>query len=78
MFPSHVVASDIPLAELVANPRLYLSDASAETYFICKLGNDSQLAVDAFRSVAKEGVVKDLVGGLRAWANEVDPNFPIY
>lgn len=22
--------------------------------------------------------VKDLVGGLRAWSRDVDPNFPVY
>ena len=48
-----------------------------ETYVVCRLGNDSQLAVEAMRSAGKEGVVKDLVGGLRAWAREVDGSFLI-
>ncbi|GJE85663.1 adenylyltransferase and sulfurtransferase [Phanerochaete sordida] len=69
---------NVPLAEFVANPQEFISEAEHETYFICRLGNDSQIAADALRSVMKDGTVKDLVGGLRAWAVDVDPNFPIY
>ncbi|KZS99927.1 uncharacterized protein LAESUDRAFT_732764 [Laetiporus sulphureus 93-53] len=49
-----------------------------ETYVICRLGNDSRIAVDALRSAGATGMVKDLVGGLRAWAMEVDETFPVY
>lgn len=45
---------------------------------MCRLGNDSQLAVDALRNAGSKGVVQDLVGGLRAWAGEVDRSFPVY
>ncbi|EJF56497.1 hypothetical protein DICSQDRAFT_150395 [Dichomitus squalens LYAD-421 SS1] len=72
---------NIPLKELLANPSQWDKESMVddrEVYIVCRLGNDSQLAVDAFRNVGQEGVVKDLVGGLRAWAKEVDRNFPIY
>ena len=68
----------MPLGEFVANPQEYVPEAGSETYLICRLGNDSQIAADALRSVIKGGTVKDLVGGLRAWAVDVDPDFPIY
>ena len=70
--------SDVPLAEFVANPQEYVPPTEKEAYLICRLGNDSQIAADALRSVIKGGTVKDLVGGLRAWAVDVDPDFPIY
>ncbi|GBE88449.1 Adenylyltransferase and sulfurtransferase uba4 [Sparassis crispa] len=49
-----------------------------EVYFVCRLGNDSQLAAEALRNAGATGVVKDLVGGLRAWSRDVDSNFPVY
>ncbi|KZT02878.1 uncharacterized protein LAESUDRAFT_729634 [Laetiporus sulphureus 93-53] len=52
--------------------------APEETYVICRLGNDSRIAVDALRSAGTTGTVKDLVGRLRAWAMEVDEAFPVY
>lgn len=81
---------DIPLNELLANPASYLSnDTDMHTYVVCRLGNDSQLAVDALRSVCSAGakqaqdetalsVIKDLRGGLKAWAKEGDDTFPVY
>ena len=71
---------DIPLYDLVANPGDYAS-LVFETYVVCRLGNDSQIAADALRSVRPEDptlVIKDLVGGLRAWSRDVDPGFPVY
>lgn len=69
---------DVPLAELVANPQAHVDRDTKEVYFTCRLGNDSQLAVDAVRSLDDGSIAKDLIGGLRAWTKDVDPNFPIY
>ncbi|KIJ23452.1 hypothetical protein M422DRAFT_56831 [Sphaerobolus stellatus SS14] len=70
---------DTPLPELVANPSSYLSDSSSQTFVVCRLGNDSQIAADALRSVASENQkIQDLIGGLRAWSRDVDPEFPVY
>ena len=78
---------DIPLSEAVANPeglraRSATSEASSLTVFVCRLGNDSQIAADAVRqlkgSQTSTGEIVDLVGGLRSWANDVDSQFPVY
>ena len=72
---------DVPIKELLADPSRWEREfgvEDTETYVVCRLGNDSQFAADALRSAGKEGAVKDLIGGLRAWAREVDGNFPIY
>jgi adenylyltransferase and sulfurtransferase len=66
----------------VANPARYLpEDSTTETYVLCRLGNDSQVAVEALRGQASglsKFVIMDVVGGLKAWAKEVDANFPVY
>ncbi|KAI0270801.1 hypothetical protein BGY98DRAFT_1091241 [Russula aff. rugulosa BPL654] len=69
----------VPLYDLVANPSDYVS-SEFETYVVCRLGNDSQIAADALRSTRPDPtfVIKDLVGGLRAWSRDADPGFPVY
>lgn len=48
-------------------------------YFICRHGNDSQLAVCKLKTTpGYEGVVRDIKGGLTAWSKEVDLGFPEY
>ena len=70
---------DVPLQNLVANPGEYVS-AEFETYVVCRLGNDSQIAADALRGARPDPtfIIKDLVGGLSAWSRDVDPGFPVY
>ncbi|CAB4065381.1 MOCS3 [Lepeophtheirus salmonis] len=48
--------------------------------FICRRGNDSQKAVIKYKSMAgSENIrIRDVIGGLHAWAKEIDSNFPIY
>ncbi len=72
-------STDVPLHNLVANPGDYVSP-EIETYVVCRLGNDSQIAAEALRSARPDPtfVIKDLVGGLRAWSRDVDPGFPVY
>ncbi|KAG6856758.1 hypothetical protein H0H87_001102 [Tephrocybe sp. NHM501043] len=64
--------SDVPLNVLVADPKAYLpTTPGTDIYVVCRLGNDSQIAADALRAVGTEvGQVRDVVGGLRAWARE--------
>jgi len=72
-------SNNIPLSMLVANPAEHLP-GSETCVVVCRLGNDSQIAVDALRSVAnseKENI-RDLVGGLVAWSKTIDDQFPIY
>lgn len=46
-------------------------------YVVCRRGNDSQRAVAALR-VAGVSHGMDVVGGLEAWSQQVDPSFPTY
>lgn len=47
---------------------------------VCRRGNDSQLAVKSLQKSLQDlnVTIKDLSGGLYAWASEVDPDFPLY
>lgn len=51
-------------------------------YVVCKLGNDSQMAVQLLEQMSgtelERITVKDITGGLMAWANKIDPSFPKY
>ncbi|KAG1726266.1 uncharacterized protein EDB91DRAFT_1254408 [Suillus paluster] len=72
-------STSVPLNILLANPALHLpSDKSCQIFVVCRLGNDSQIAADAIRAIDSNLIVKDVVGGLRAWSNEIDPTFPVY
>ncbi|MCJ1462743.1 Urmylation protein [Pseudocyphellaria aurata] len=50
--------------------------------FICRFGNDSQVAVKKLRASpgfeSTGRIVRDIVGGLAAWRKDVDPGFPEY
>ncbi|EDO48528.1 predicted protein, partial [Nematostella vectensis] len=45
-------------------------------YVVCRLGNDSQKAVQILQQ--KRIVFKDIIGGLAAWARKIDNTFPVY
>ena len=49
-------------------------------FVVCRRGNDSQLAVQKLQSFFSDVpvTIKDIVGGLTAWSEDVDKNFPIY
>ncbi|KAK4300483.1 hypothetical protein Pmani_027308 [Petrolisthes manimaculis] len=49
-------------------------------YCVCRRGNDSQLAVKQLESTLSEHgcQIKDIIGGLTAWANKIDPTLPVY
>jgi adenylyltransferase/sulfurtransferase len=72
---------DIPLATILSSPES-IPSSEGETVFICKKGNDSQLAASALRErliiMGKEGNVRDVRGGLIQWAKIVDKEFPLY
>lgn len=58
--------------------RLNLNDQITEIVFVCRRGNDSQLAVQKCKELNWPVKVRDLIGGLRAWAQNIDPEMPIY
>ncbi|PSR88748.1 hypothetical protein PHLCEN_2v5099 [Hermanssonia centrifuga] len=75
----HHLTSDVPLKELVSDPLSHApSNQESDTYVVCRLGNDSQIAVEAMRNAGMTGVIKDVVGGLKAWSRDVDKTFPVY
>ena len=48
---------------------------------VCRRGNDSQMAVKLLEKNLKnnsELVIKDIIGGLQAWSDKIDKNFPKY
>ncbi|XP_026165478.1 adenylyltransferase and sulfurtransferase MOCS3 isoform X2 [Mastacembelus armatus] len=57
-------------------------DCRPPVYVICKLGNDSQKAVQVLEKMSGSEMdsitVKDICGGLMAWAKRIDPTFPQY
>lgn len=47
-------------------------------YTLCRRGIDSQEAVKVLKSNGVTGTVKNIDGGLLAWSNVIDKNFPVY
>lgn len=47
-------------------------------YVICRYGNDSQIATKTIKESFGFTNVKDIIGGLNAWSDEIDENFPKY
>lgn len=71
---------NLPIKSLLAgkmSDELKQEMVKKEVFVVCRRGNDSQLAVKHLEA-AFEVKSKDLVGGLHAWAKDVDNNFPVY
>ncbi|KAJ6301908.1 hypothetical protein OIU77_016088 [Salix suchowensis] len=52
-------------------------ESSASLYVICRRGNDSQRAVQLLHRMGFTSA-RDIIGGLEAWARDVDPTLPTY
>ncbi len=65
----------IPLGQLAA--RLPELDSADEMVVFCKAGTRSARALELLVSAGFRKV-KNLKGGINAWANEVDPQMPVY
>lgn len=61
----------IPLGEVLS--RMSEIDASRETVIHCKMGGRSARAIQALQQHGFAGKLSNLVGGITAWSNEVDP-----
>jgi adenylyltransferase/sulfurtransferase len=73
---SHLDGADlIPLGQLAA--RLSELDSADEMVVFCKAGTRSARALELLASAGFRKV-KNLKGGINAWAREVDPSLPIY
>lgn len=66
----------IPLGEIMA--RMNELDATRETVIHCKMGGRSARAIEALQHAGYKGSLSNLVGGITAWSNEVDPRVPKY
>jgi adenylyltransferase/sulfurtransferase len=66
---------NIPLGSLAA--RLSELDSAREMIVYCKSGSRSARALELLASAGFRKV-KNLKGGINAWAREVDPELPIY
>ena len=66
----------IPLGEIIA--RMDELDPTRETVIHCKMGGRSARAIEALERSCYTGTMKNLVGGITAWSNEVDPSVPKY
>ena len=65
----------IPLGELAA--RMYELDSAEEIVLFCKVGTRSARALEVLASAGFRKM-KNLKGGINAWAREVDPSLPVY
>lgn len=63
-------------------PAQVTTDSQGPIYIVCRLGNDSQVAVKKFKELGLDRggtrFIGDIRGGLRAWREEIDPEFPDY
>lgn len=58
-----------------------VAESREPVIFICRRGNDSQIAAKLVLDRLPEehrSKVKDMTGGLHAWADQVDNTFPVY
>ncbi len=66
----------IPLGEVVT--RMGEIDDSRNTVIHCKMGGRSARAIEALEHAGFTGSLRNLVGGITAWSNEVDQTVPKY
>jgi rhodanese-related sulfurtransferase len=66
----------IPLGEVIG--RMDELDESRETVVHCKMGGRSARAIEMLEQSGFKGSMKNLIGGITAWSNEVDPSVPKY
>jgi adenylyltransferase/sulfurtransferase len=65
----------IPLGQLAS--RMSEFDSAQEIVLMCKMGSRSIRALEVLHSAGFRRI-KNLKGGINAWAKEVDPSLPIY
>jgi adenylyltransferase/sulfurtransferase len=66
----------IPLGQVIN--RIDEIDPTRETVVHCKMGGRSAKAIDALQRSGFTGKLSNLVGGITAWSNDVDPSVPKY
>jgi len=66
----------IPLGEIMA--RMGGIDPAREPVIPLKMGGPSPPAIMAMQQAGFSGSLSNLVGGITAWSNDVDPGVPKY
>ncbi len=66
----------IPLGEIIK--RMGEIDETMDTVIHCKMGGRSARAIEFLEHSGYKGSLKNLVGGITAWSNEIDPSVPKY
>lgn len=69
-------ANLIPLPHILE--RMDELDESKEIIVFCKMGGRSARAIAALENAGFEGDMANLVGGISAWSDEIDPSVPKY
>ncbi len=69
-------AKHIPLGQILQ--RMDEIDNSKLIVMQCKSGGRSERAILALQQAGFEGNMSNLVGGIKAWSNEIDPSVPKY
>ena len=73
---AHIEGAElIPLGTLAA--RMNELDSAQEIVLQCKSGARSGRALDLLRGAGFRKI-KNLKGGIMAWANQIDPSLPVY
>ena len=75
-FASIEGAKLIPLGEVIS--RMGEIDESRDTVIHCKMGGRSARAIEFLEASGFKGSLRNLVGGITAWSNEIDPKVPKY
>lgn len=75
-FASIPGAKLIPLGQVIA--RMDEIDPTRETVVHCKMGGRSARAIEALERSGFTGKMSNMVGGITAWSNDVDPTVPKY
>jgi adenylyltransferase/sulfurtransferase len=66
----------IPLGQIIN--RMSEIDPARETVVHCKMGGRSAKAIAVLKQAGFSGNLINLIGGITAWSNDVDPTVPKY
>ncbi len=66
----------IPLPEIIQ--RMDEIDSSKQIIVHCKMGGRSARAIEFLQASGFEGDMSNLVGGIIAWSDQIDPSVPKY
>lgn len=72
---------NVPLVTLTEDVAKYWADQAwkqdRDVLLLCRRGNQSRDALQIFQTVGATST-RDMIGGLTAWSQKVDQNFPVY